>query len=63
MSASFRVSLGTTFLLWGVSGLLWATMPDDTLPSMAWRFHFGAGEMLFGTSSGVWIGYLISKRS
>lgn len=63
MSASFRVILGTMFLLWGVAGLLWATMPDDALPSMTWRFHFGIGEMLFGASSGVWIGHLISKRS
>lgn len=62
MSAAFRVSLGTMFLFWAAAVLLWVTMPDDALPSMAWRSHFGSGEMLFGASSGVWIGYLMCSQ-
>jgi hypothetical protein len=53
MSDLFRRSLGITFLLWCLAGIALATLPDDSLPSMAWRFHFGSAELLIGVSSAL----------
>ena len=42
------------------AGLFLIGVPDEGLPSMTWRFHFGGGEGLLGVCAGLCFGRLIS---
>ena len=48
-------------LMFGLAGLLLVSLPNEHLPSLAWRIHFGAAQWAFGVSFGIWIGEAAKK--
>ena len=57
----YPLSALQSFLI-GSGGLLWATMPDDPIPSLIWRLHYCGAQWLFGMAFGVGIGLWLSHK-
>lgn len=56
-----RRLLALQFFLIGCAGLLWATLPQETLPSFAWRGHYGGIFLMFGLEMGIAIGGIFGR--
>jgi hypothetical protein len=50
-----------TCLCIAIAGALMATIPDESVPSIAWRFHFGFANWFFGAVAGMGIGGILAK--
>ncbi len=55
----FLVASGALFL----AGLAILTLPEEPLPSMAWRFHFGMPQWLVGVVTGMGLGAFLSPAA
>lgn len=53
-----RPLVALQFLFLSLAGISWITLPIETIPSLAWRGHYGAIFLMCGISTGIAIGAL-----
>lgn len=56
-----RQLLAAQFLFIGLAGLLWGTMPNETIPSFAWRGHYAGIFLFFGLEIGIVVGATFAR--